>query len=173
MATKFRTEKDSLGPLKVPVDAYYGVQTARAVANFPVSGLRAYPELILAYVHMKRAAAVVNHKLKMLDKRRRDAIVETCDWILAEADKLLKQDPLGKHREGNILDQWVLDIYQAGAGTSFNMNSNEVIANLANERYGRGKERPAAAISSSTPTTTSTWRNRPTTRCPPRSASAT
>ncbi len=141
MATKFRTEKDSLGTLKVPADAYYGVQTARAVANFPVSGLRAYPELILAYVHMKRAAAVVNNSLRMLDKRRRDAIVKTCDWILDEAARLLKKDPLGADRSGNILDQWVLDIYQAGAGTSFNMNSNEVIANLANERYGRGKEK--------------------------------
>jgi aspartate ammonia-lyase len=133
-----RIEKDSLGELAVPVDAYYGVQTARAVANFPISGLRADPVLILSYVQIKRAAAVVNLQLGMLDKARHDAIVQTCDWILAEADKArcpLTDDPSGYRREGTILAEWVLDAYQAGAGTSFNMNSNEVIANLANERF--------------------------------------
>jgi aspartate ammonia-lyase len=140
MAQKFRTEKDSLGKLKVPADAYYGAQTARAVENFPVSGMRAYPALIMAYVHIKRAAAVVNHKLGMLDKRRRDAIVKTADWILKECETLIKDDPQGIHREGHIMNQWVLDVYQAGAGTSFNMNTNEVIANLANERYGKSDE---------------------------------
>ena len=143
MAASFRIEKDSLGELKVPADAYYGVQTARAVANFPVSGLRAHPTLILAYVHIKRAAAVVNGELGMLDKRRRDAIVKTCDWILAEAKQARRpvtEHPDGYAREGTILAQWVLDAYQAGAGTSFNMNSNEVIANLAGEKFGKTPE---------------------------------
>jgi len=141
MADKFRMEKDSLGPLKVPADAYYGVQTQRAVENFPVTGMRGHPALILAYVHIKRAAAVVNYELKMLDKRRRDAIVKAADLCLKDFDKLLKADPFARERKGNLMDQWVLDIYQAGAGTSFNMNTNEVLANLANEKFGRGKQR--------------------------------
>ena len=136
---RLRTEKDSLGELAVPVDAYYGVQTARAVANFPLSGLKAHPAQILAYIHMKRAAAVVNCELSMLDKPRRDAIVATCDLLLAEAQQArrpLAEQPTGYDLAGTLLEQWVLDAYQAGAGTSFNMNSNEVIANLANERFG-------------------------------------
>ena len=76
MSAKFRTEKDSLGTLQVPADAYYGVQAARAVANFPISGMRAHPALILAYVQIKRAAAVTNLKLGMLDKPRADAIIK-------------------------------------------------------------------------------------------------
>jgi fumarate hydratase class II len=135
--TTYRNEKDSLGVLKVPADAYYGVQTQRAVENFPISGIRTYPELIMAYVHIKRAAAEVNRDLGMLDKRRADAIIKAADWILKEAGRLIKKDPQGTDRGGHIIDHWVLDIYQAGAGTSFNMNTNEVIANLANERFGR------------------------------------
>jgi len=141
--TSYRTEKDSLGTLKVPSDAYYGVQTARAVANFPISGIRAYPTLVMAYVHMKRAAATVNLELGMLDKRRADAIIKAADWINKEIERLTKHDPEGLNREGHIIDQWVLDIYQAGAGTSFNMNTNEVIANLANERFGKTPEEKA------------------------------
>ncbi|MCB1217722.1 aspartate ammonia-lyase [bacterium] len=137
MSAKFRTEKDSLGPLQVPADAYYGVQAARAVANFPISGMRAHPALILAYVHIKRAAAVTNCKLGMLDEPRRDAIVKAADLVLKDAAKLLKSDPQAVERSGNLLDQWVIDVYQAGAGTSFNMNTNEVLANLANEKYAR------------------------------------
>ena len=140
MATGFRVEKDSLGTLQVPSGAYYGVQTARAVENFPVSGYRAHPALILAYVHIKRAAAEVNNHLGMLDKRRRDAIVKACDSVLNDAQKLLKRDPFGKDRSGTLLDEWVIDVYQAGAGTSFNMNTNEVLANLANERFGKDAE---------------------------------
>src|SRR5690606_23159652 len=111
--------------LKVPADAYYGVQAARAGANFPISGMRAHPALILAYVQIKRAAAVTNHKLGMLDKPRADAIVKAADLVLADAAKLLKADPQAVDRSGNLLDQWVIDVYQAGAGTSFNMNTNE------------------------------------------------
>lgn len=124
-AAKTRIEKDSLGELEVPASAYYGVQTARAIYNFPISGI--YPSqqaygngaLIEAYVHIKKAAAVVNCELGMLDKARRNAIVAACDHVL----------------KGNLRDQWVVDAYQAGAGTSFNMNTNEVIANYANELF--------------------------------------
>ncbi len=137
MSAKFRTEKDSLGTLQVPADAYYGVQAARAVANFPISGMRAHPALILAYVHIKRSAAVTNSKLGMLDKPRAEAIFKAADLVLADAAKLLKADPQAVDRSGNLLDQWVIDVYQAGAGTSFNMNTNEVLANLANEKYAK------------------------------------
>jgi fumarate hydratase class II/aspartate ammonia-lyase len=137
MSAKFRTEKDSLGTLKVPADAYYGVQAARAVANFPISGMRAHPALILAYVHIKRAAAVSNHRLGMLDAPLSEAIVKACDLVLADAAKLQKTDPQAVERRGNLLDQWVIDVYQAGAGTSFNMNTNEVLANLANEKFAK------------------------------------
>lgn len=124
-AVKTRIEKDSLGELEVPASAYYGVQTARAIYNFPISGI--YPSqqaygngaLIEAYVHIKKAAAIVNCELGMLDQARRDAIVAACDHVLA----------------GHLRDQWVVDAYQAGAGTSFNMNTNEVIANYANELF--------------------------------------
>ena len=124
MSAKFRTEKDSLGTLQVPADAYYGVQAARAVANFPISGMRAHPALILAYVQIKRAAAVTNLKLGMLDKPRADAIIKAADLVLADAAKLLKRDPQAVDRSGNLLDQWVIDVYQAGAGTSFNTTTS-------------------------------------------------
>ena len=137
MSAKFRTEKDSLGTLKVPADAYYGVQAARAVANFPISGMRAHPALILAYVHIKRAAALSNHSLGMLSEPLSSAIVKACDLVLADAAKLAKSDPQAVDRSGNLLDQWVIDVYQAGAGTSFNMNTNEVLANLANEKFAK------------------------------------
>ena len=147
MAVKFRTEKDSLGTLKVPADAYFGVQTQRAVDNFPVSGMRGHPALIQAYVHIKRAAAVVNNKLGMLDKRRSDAIVKAADECLKDFDALLKSDKFATGRAGNLMDQWVIDIYQAGAGTSFNMNTNEVLANLANEKYGKAGEKERGSYS--------------------------
>jgi len=140
MLSGYRKETDSLGELKVPADAYYGVQTARAVANFPISGMRAYPALINAYVLIKRCAAVVNNDLGMLDKRRRDAIVKAADWIIKEIVRLEKKDPEGIERGGHIIEHWPVDVYQAGAGTSFNMNTNEVIANLANERFGKTDE---------------------------------
>jgi len=144
-----RVERDSLGELSVPVEAYWGVQTARAVANFPISGLTpallagarenavahgrpdpgpGYGALVLAYVHIKRAAAVVNCELGMLDKARSEAIVKTCDVILDE------------RRGASLRREWVVDAFQAGAGTSFNMNSNEVIANYANEQFAKRPE---------------------------------
>ena len=115
-----RTERDSLGSLEVPADAYYGVQTARAVANFPISGERLHPEMVRAVTRIKIAAAKANAELGALDKKVADAIVRAAEEILA-----------GKHD-----DQFVVDAYQAGAGTSFHMNVNEVIANRAAELLG-------------------------------------
>ena len=115
-----RIEKDSLGSLEVPADAYYGVQTARAVANFPISGERLHPEMIRAVARIKIAAAKANAELGVLDKKKADAIIRAGEEIVA-----------GKHN-----DQFVVDAYQAGAGTSFHMNVNEVIANRACELLG-------------------------------------
>ena len=128
MSEKTRTEKDPLGALEVPADALYGVQTLRAIRNFPISGLRPLPALIEATVHIKRAAALTHKETGRLEPRLADAIVKAADEVLA-----------GKHRE-----QFVVDVYQAGAGTSHNMNCNEVLANRANEILGgkRGSYTP-------------------------------
>jgi aspartate ammonia-lyase len=116
----FRTEKDPLGELNVPEDAYYGVQTARAVENFPISGLRAPSDLVTATILVKKAAAEANATLGRLKRDIADAICAAADEILA----------------GKLRDQFVVDVYQAGAGTSHNMNANEVLANRAGERLG-------------------------------------
>src|SRR3954466_10625566 len=118
--TDFRTERDPLGVLQVPAAAYYGVQTARAVENFPISGLRAAPDLVTATVLIKKAAAEANAQLGRLDRDVADAIVRAADEIL----------------KGALRDQFVVDVYQAGAGTSHNMNANEVLANRAAELLG-------------------------------------
>jgi aspartate ammonia-lyase len=107
----------------VPAAALYGVQTQRAVENFPISGLRVVPSLVRAIVHIKRAAALTHRGTKRLDKKRADAIVKAADEVLA-----------GEHA-----DQFVVDVYQAGAGTSMNMNVNEVLANRANELLGAAR----------------------------------
>ena len=117
---QFRTERDPLGEYDVPADAYYGIQTARAVENFRISDLRAPADLIVATVLIKRAAAEANQALERLDARVARAIVQACDEI----------------RSGALRDQFVVDVYQAGAGTSHNMNTNEVIANRAAEILG-------------------------------------
>jgi fumarate hydratase class II/aspartate ammonia-lyase len=117
---QFRTERDPLGELDVPADAYYGIQTARAVANFRISDLRAPADLVVATVLVKRAAAEANEALGRLDKRVAGAIIQAADEI----------------RRGELRDQFVVDVYQAGAGTSHNMNTNEVIANRASEILG-------------------------------------
>jgi len=116
-----RMERDSLGEREGPAEAYYGIQTLRAVENFPVSGRRERPELIGAYTLVKKAAAQANMALGILDRQRGGAIVAAADEILA----------------GTFADQFPVDIFQAGAGTSFNMNVNEVIANRALEHLGR------------------------------------
>ena len=118
--SSYRIETDSLGELKVPAGAWYGIQTARAVDNFAISGRMPDKDFIQAHVTIKRAAAVANNQPGWLDDSLSQAIIDACDKILA-----------GEH-----LDQFVVDRFQAGAGTSHNMNSNEVIANLANAALG-------------------------------------
>jgi len=115
-----RAEKDPLGELPVPESALYGVQTVRAMQNFPISGLRPLPIFIDAVVWIKRSAALTHKETGRLDARLADAIVAAADEVLG-----------GQHR-----DQFVVDVYQAGAGTSHNMNVNEVLANRANELLG-------------------------------------
>jgi len=120
MADAFRTEKDPLGPKQVAADALYGVQTMRARENFPISELRPLWPFVVAQVWIKKAAALTHKETGRLDARLADAIVQAADEVLA-----------GQHR-----DQFVVDPYQAGAGTSHNMNVNEVLANRANELLG-------------------------------------
>jgi aspartate ammonia-lyase len=115
-----RVERDPLGELSVPDEAYYGVQTLRAVENFPISGLKAPAPLVTATVLTKQACARANASLERLDRTIADAIVQAADEILA----------------GKLRDQFVVDVYQAGAGTSHNMNTNEVLANRAGEILG-------------------------------------
>ena len=117
---EFRIERDPLGEVTVPADAYYGGQTARAVENFPISGLRAPADLLTATILVKKAAAEANASLGRLDREIAAAIVAAADEILA----------------GHLRDQFVVDVYQAGAGTSHNMNANEVLANRAAELLG-------------------------------------
>jgi fumarate hydratase class II/aspartate ammonia-lyase len=115
-----RVERDAMGEMAVPADALYGAQTARAVENFPISGLRAHPAFIEATVRVKLAAARVNRRLKLLPFRKARAIEQAAQEVLA----------------GRWRDQFVVDVYQAGAGTSHNMNVNEVLANRACELLG-------------------------------------
>jgi aspartate ammonia-lyase len=123
-----RIERDPLGEKAVPAGALYGIQTLRAAENFPISGLRPLPALVDAVIWIKRSAALVHKQTGRLDTRLADAIVRAADEILA-----------GQHR-----DQFIVDVYQAGAGTSHNMNCNEVLANRANEILGaaRGAYQP-------------------------------
>src|SRR3954468_9009867 len=120
MTAKTRTEKDPLGTLEVPADALYGVQTLRAVQNFPISGLKPLAPFVIAQVWIKKAAAMTHKETGRLDAKMADAIIKAADEVLA-----------GQHREN-----FVVDPYQAGAGTSHNMNANEVLANRANEILG-------------------------------------
>jgi aspartate ammonia-lyase len=120
-----RLEHDLLGDRRVPADAYYGVHTLRAVENFPITGspISIYPDLIRALACIKQAAAMANHELGLLDAERTDVIVRACEQI----------------RAGKLQDQFVVDVIQGGAGTSTNMNANEVIANLALELMGHAR----------------------------------
>jgi len=115
-----RIERDSLGTLEVPADAYYGVQTARAVANFPISGERLHVEMVRAVTKIKIAAARANMEVGALDTKKGEAIVQAAEEVLS----------------GRFDRDFVVDAYQAGAGTSFHMNVNEVIANRACELLG-------------------------------------
>ncbi len=130
MATdKYRIEHDLLGDRQIPADVYYGVHTLRAVENFPISGnpISIYPDLLRALACIKQAAALTNQELGLLDRERTDAIVKACEEI----------------RDGRLHEQFVVDVIQGGAGTSTNMNANEVIANRALEHLGheRGEYR--------------------------------
>lgn len=118
-----RIEKDPLGPKAVPADALYGVQTVRAAENFPISGLRPLESFVIAQVWIKKAAAMTHRDTGRLDAKLADAIIAAADEILD-----------GQHR-----DQFIVDPYQAGAGTSHNMNANEVLANRANELLGAAR----------------------------------
>ncbi|MBK8004807.1 MAG: aspartate ammonia-lyase [Gemmatimonadetes bacterium] len=115
-----RLEKDPLGEKPVPATALYGIQTVRAAENFPISGLRPLPAFVDAVIWIKRSAALTHKETGRLEARLADAIVQAADEVLA-----------GQHR-----DQFIVDVYQAGAGTSHNMNCNEVLANRANELLG-------------------------------------
>jgi fumarate hydratase class II len=121
--TEYRVEKDSMGEVKVPKNAYWGAQTQRAIDNFPVSGMIFPPVFIRALAIIKRACASVNGELGLLEPRLAEAIVRACDEVI----------------EGRFNDQFPLDIFQTGSGTSTNMNANEVIANRANEFIARTK----------------------------------
>ena len=120
---KYRLEHDSIGEKEVPEDAYYGVQTLRAYENFNITGLKMHPELINSVAQIKKAAAITNFEVGELDKRRASAITQACDEIIA----------------GKLHDQFIVDPIQGGAGTSLNMNANEVIANRAIEILGGRK----------------------------------
>jgi aspartate ammonia-lyase len=120
MKTKMRIEKDSLGQHEVPFHAYYGIQTQRAVENYPISGYRAHPQLIRAMGMIKKAAATANLELKLISEKRAKAIQRAAEEVIG----------------GKWDAEFVVDVYQAGAGVSFHMNVNEVIANRAIEFLG-------------------------------------
>ncbi|MEK6300462.1 MAG: aspartate ammonia-lyase [Acidobacteriota bacterium] len=122
-STQTRTERDSLGEREIPAEAYYGIQTARAIENFPISGWKPYPSFVNATIQVKKAAARVNLRLGVLEPHLARAIEAAADEVLT----------------GELRDQFVVDPFQAGAGTSHNMNANEVLANRAIELLGGQK----------------------------------
>ena len=121
----FRKESDLLGELNVPINAYYGVQTQRAINNFKISGqlLSSYPQFIRGLAYVKKAAAKTNYELGLLDEIMYFNIAEVCDEII----------------NGELHEQFPVDMIQGGAGTSINMNANEVIANRVLEKLGKNK----------------------------------
>ena len=116
----YRIEKDVMGEVKVPSDSYYGSFTQRAKDNFQISGMKAHKEFLVALATIKKAAALSNMQLKQLDDKIGKSVVKAADEVIA----------------GKFDDYFVLDVYQAGAGTPFNMNCNEIIANRATEILG-------------------------------------
>src|SRR5712692_9510967 len=125
MTQPVRIEHDLLGDRAVPADAYYGIHTLREQANFPITGtaITIYPELVTAMACVKQAAAIANSELGLIDERRATAIRLACEKI----------------REGELHEEFVVDVIQGGAGTSSNMNANEVICNRALEILGHRK----------------------------------
>jgi aspartate ammonia-lyase len=159
MATKrqaTRAERDTMGEVRVPAGALYGAQTQRAVENYPISGLREHPVFIHSFVILKKAAALANHELGDMKRSMAMAISDACDLLTGDeanafasvvrrskkpragrpAPDDLRADAPSAYVARGYLDQFVVDVFQAGAGTSFNMNCNEVIANLANKALG-------------------------------------
>ncbi len=120
---EYRIEKDFLGEKHIPKDAYYGIQTMRAVENFPISGIKVHQELILALAEIKKAAALSNMRMKLLKQDIGEAIVKAADEVIA----------------GQFKEHFIVDSIQGGAGTSINMNMNEVLANRAVEYLGHRK----------------------------------
>ena len=123
MEIQYRSEHDSVGERAIPKDVYYGVQSLRAAENFHITGLTMHPELINSIAEIKKASAITNLEIGLLDKRVADAIVHACDEIVS----------------GKLHDAFIVDPIQGGAGTSLNMNANEVIANRAIELLGGEK----------------------------------
>ena len=115
-----RSEQDSIGGKAVPAEAYYGVQSLRAMENFSITGRRLHPEMIRSMAVLKKACAMANAAAGLMDKQVAGMIEEACELIL----------------DGRYHDQFIVDPIQGGAGTSINMNANEVIANIAIERMG-------------------------------------
>ncbi|MDQ3447575.1 MAG: lyase family protein, partial [Chloroflexota bacterium] len=128
-----RTERDPMGDLQIPADAYYGVQTARAIANFPISGRLPDPLLVKAAVQVKKAAARANHATGRLPDLLAGAIIRAADEILGLTEAT---DDEASTRRERLLDAFRVDPFQAGAGVSHNMNTNEVLANRAIELLG-------------------------------------
>ena len=125
IAQQYRKEKDLLGEKNIPIDAYYGVQTARALENFQVSGVttKFYPDYVRAYAMVKMAAARANADVGRLSKEKLSAIEKACQAVI----------------DGKYHEHFLVDLYQGGAGTSANMNANEVLANIALELSGKKK----------------------------------
>ncbi len=121
--TDYRVEKDSIGVKDIPEEVYYGVQTLRAAENFHITGLNMHPEIINSLAYIKKASAITNCEVGILEKKKAQAIVQACDEII----------------EGKFHDDFIVDPIQGGAGTSLNMNANEVIANRAIEILGGNK----------------------------------
>ncbi|MDA3131097.1 aspartate ammonia-lyase [Aliibacillus thermotolerans] len=131
--TEFRIERDFLGEKEVPQEVYYGIQTIRAKENFPITGYPPHPELIKAVGYVKKAAAMANRDVGVLPKKLANAIIQAADEVI----------------DGKFNDQFIVDAIQGGAGTSFNMNANEVIANRAIELLG-GKKGDYTMVSPNT-----------------------
>ncbi|MEO1339716.1 MAG: lyase family protein, partial [Cyanobacteria bacterium J06635_13] len=123
MSNNYRLEKDSMGEKKLPANVYYGIQTLRATENFPISGIKPLPTYVDACILIKKATAIANGELDCIPPDLSQAIVQAADEVL----------------DGKLRDQFVVDVYQAGAGTSHHMNVNEVLANRALELLGDEK----------------------------------
>lgn len=159
MATKrqaMRVERDTMGEVRVPAGALYGAQTQRAVENYPISGLREHPVFIRSFILLKKAAALANHELGDMKRPMAQAISDACDVLTGDEENAftsmvrrskkpragraasddLRTDVPSSYIAAGYRDQFLVDVFQAGAGTSFNMNCNEVIANLANQALG-------------------------------------